>query len=214
MLINTHGGGWGAVPQKVGLQTVIKGMIDPTNTLIGQRVNFGNAVYGNAAARKRLTEAAEQSWLKLKDIPRNLDVGCDLQQMPNSSGPAPGKPLASFFVMGLGTLSHYMSDARLHLIRDAQIPTTIVVGSDDTLLRPSNSHGLYKALAAPWVRLHRYENGGHAVIVEAVDDFNHLLSQHLELVVANQSQPFQWPERTSHTIVTDSVGLAELSSKL
>lgn len=218
MLINTHGGGLGAIPPVIGLATVMKSTLNPTDQSIGDRNNFGDAVFNDPAARKRLNAAAMESWLRLRDIPRNLEVGAMLPQVPESSGPRPSKmPLSTFLVQGVGTVTHYLSYARLHTIRDSRIPTTIVVSSDDALVRPSNSHKLYEGLAAPWVRMHEFVHGGHAIIMEAVEELNMLLLEHLQsartdiATSPNRAEGFRWPDIKSKTTLTSSVGLTTIT---
>lgn len=218
VLLNTHAGGLGAIPPAIGLQTVFRSMLNPNDISVGDRNNFGNAVFADEVARKRINSSAAESWARLRDIPRNQNVGCALPQVPDSTGPRPSRvPLLSFLFQGVGTFSHYVSNCRLQTIRDARIPTTIVASSDDTLVRPSNAHRLYKALAAPWVRLHTFENGGHAIILEAADEVNRLLIEHLDTAVLAEKEElheFKWPEIMPRTVVTCSAAVVSAISKL
>eukprot|EP00931_Biecheleriopsis_adriatica_P100901 TRINITY_DN76137_c0_g1_i1.p1 TRINITY_DN76137_c0_g1~~TRINITY_DN76137_c0_g1_i1.p1 ORF type:complete len:337 (+),score=46.69 TRINITY_DN76137_c0_g1_i1:95-1105(+) len=215
VLMNTHAGGWGAIPPAVGLQTVIKSMLNPGDLSAGDRNNFGNAVFADIAARKRLNDLAAESWTKLREIPRNADVGKDLVIAAEPKGRPPKVPPATFFVQGYGTVSHYISNARLGCIRSARIPTTIVVSTDDALVRPSNSYGMYKELAAPWVRLHEFQHGGHAIIMEAPDEVNRLLIDHLQQVqAAADRQDFRWADATPHSVISTSDGHVQVRSNL
>lgn len=221
ILMNTHGGGWNSRPPWIGFSTVIKSAAKPDDMSVTARNTFGNPVFEDPAARKRLFEAHIDAWARLKDVPRNIEVGRALTQIPDSTGPRPSRTsVSTFLFQGLGICLHYLSIARLESIRDAKIPTTIMVGTDDALIRPANSYDLYRALTAPWVRLHTFENGGHAIIMESVEKVNDLILEQLEAVqehsraAAGAEKNFQWPECTTQTIVTSSVGLSGARSKL
>eukprot|EP00928_Gymnodinium_smaydae_P037452 TRINITY_DN25997_c0_g1_i1.p1 TRINITY_DN25997_c0_g1~~TRINITY_DN25997_c0_g1_i1.p1 ORF type:complete len:342 (+),score=17.29 TRINITY_DN25997_c0_g1_i1:140-1165(+) len=220
VIMNTHAGGLGALPPLPGIKGVFAGLLDPANSSAGDRTNFGTAVFNDSSARLRLNKAAMDSWLRLRDIPRNLNVGSALTHVPESRGPKPARISPStFFWQGLGTILHYVSKVRLEAIRDARIPTTIVKSSDDTLVRPSNSEGIFQTLDAPWVRLCTFEAGGHAIIMEAASEINDLLLNHLQAVHASSANDeckdnFRWPNKTPQVTVTSSVGTVRMVSKL
>jgi len=75
----------------------------------------------------------------------------------------------------MAVASHHVSKSRLCQIRDSGIPTLVVVGERDQLVRPSNSYYLARVLDAP---LFVFENGGHGLIHQYPQEFNHLLTLH------------------------------------
>ena len=110
-------------------------------------------------------------------------------------------PLATFLYQGIATVLHYLSVKRLQSIRDAKVLTTIAVSTDDYLVRPSNSRGIYAAMKAPWVRLHVFRHGGHAIIMEDVEGFNALLLDHLHSAVRASVGHITWPEERTESVV-------------
>ncbi len=69
-------------------------------------------------------------------------------------------------------LSH-MSRRRMHKLRG--IPTVVMTGTRDILVRPSNSRRLAEALHAPLVEV---EGAGHGLIIEAGGEVNATLREH------------------------------------
>jgi len=69
--------------------------------------------------------------------------------------------------------THSVGSKRLHMLRDSQVPIVIMTGTDDSLVRPKNSHILAKELHP--VEFHVWEGAGHAVNVECMDAFTEVI---------------------------------------
>ncbi|KAK9763764.1 hypothetical protein K7432_009283 [Basidiobolus ranarum] len=74
-------------------------------------------------------------------------------------------------------IRHFVSTTSLHKIRDKGLPILVVTGTEDLLVRPSNSHHLAKELDA---RIEIFNGSGHVVPVEQEEKYNKLL---LEFIV-------------------------------
>ncbi|KAI8097683.1 Alpha/Beta hydrolase protein [Halteromyces radiatus] len=72
-------------------------------------------------------------------------------------------------------LRHYVSDARLTQFRKTGIPTMIITGTWDYLVRPDYSYQMHKVLDC---RLEVFEGGGHGLIEEQKEKYNALLAEH------------------------------------
>lgn len=205
MLINTHAGGLGAFPPIQGLLTVFWGMLN-NDMAAGDRTKFGDPVYADEKLRKRLNERLINSWLNMRKLPTNDSVGASLPTPPTPTTRPPAVPISTFFYQGLGTFLHHLSHEQLKEISNHNIPTTIVVSTDDYLVRPSNGLGIYESMKGPHVRLHLFKNGGHAIIAEAIEQFNNLLFHHLDTVIQiqNQNQKFKWTHNEETSMVIPS----------
>ncbi|KAI8068642.1 Alpha/Beta hydrolase protein [Gongronella butleri] len=72
-------------------------------------------------------------------------------------------------------LRHYVSDKRLRAFRQHGVPTLIVTGTWDYLVRPVYSHHMHKVLEA---RLEVFEGSGHGIPEEQKERYNALLDDH------------------------------------
>lgn len=70
---------------------------------------------------------------------------------------------------------HHLRYDQLLQIRALDAPKLVVVGTEDLLVRTSNSHMLARVLGTPVVVL---QDMGHTIAVEAADTFNDLLLHH------------------------------------
>ena len=193
----------------LGLLTVLWGMLRNDMTA-GDRTKYGNVVYNDASLREKLNQRSIDSWLQLRKYETNHELAQELIMAKPSLKRPPQFPLSTFLYQGFGTIFHHLSEAQLRSIRAAKIPTTVVVSTDDYLVRPTNGLGIYAVMKAPHVRLHRFENGGHAIIIEAIDQFNELLLEHLATVRAYQADEtadkaaFRWSDTKGKSVVIAS----------
>ena len=188
----------------IGLMTVLWGMMKNDMTA-GDRTKYGNVVYGNRPLQEKLNQRTIDSWVKLRTFQTNQGLAENMIMAKPSSRRPPQYPLSTFLYQGVGTMLHHLSDAQLQSISAAKIPTTVVVSTDDYLVRPSNGLGIYEVMKAPHVRLHRFIRGGHAIIIEAIDQFNDLLLEHLDIIRKFEEMPdsgdFEWVQPEGHSVV-------------
>ncbi|KAI8824243.1 Alpha/Beta hydrolase protein [Fimicolochytrium jonesii] len=69
---------------------------------------------------------------------------------------------------------HYVSKSRLNTIGKLGIPTLVMVGTEDSIIRPSNSHHLAKHIGCP---LEVFKGAGHVLATEQPERFHNLLVQ-------------------------------------
>jgi len=82
--------------------------------------------------------------------------------------------LKGFFAQWLAIMKHYVSVARLQEIKQSGVPVLVMVGTDDILIYPSNSHTLHKHLGGELIEY----RGGHAVVNELPELVNSALEAH------------------------------------
>jgi len=82
-------------------------------------------------------------------------------------------PPAGVYGQLAAVTTHYVSKDRLAVIKKAGIPVVIMTGTDDTLVRPINSH-ILKSILEP-AEFHIFEGAGHGISVECADDFHQLI---------------------------------------
>ncbi|KAL4171677.1 hypothetical protein KRP22_009767 [Phytophthora ramorum] len=75
-----------------------------------------------------------------------------------------------FVGQGSAVLSHFVSDERLHFIRDQQFPVLVLGGSKDVVIPAQETQTLYKHLASDHSRMSMYEDAGHGAIIQYLDE--------------------------------------------
>ncbi|KAF4044238.1 Serine aminopeptidase [Phytophthora infestans] len=77
-----------------------------------------------------------------------------------------------FGLMGQGSavLSHFVSDERLHAIRDQHFPILVVGGSKDVVIPARETQTLYNHLASDHSRMVMYEDAGHGAFFQYLDE--------------------------------------------
>ncbi|ORY05978.1 alpha/beta-hydrolase [Basidiobolus meristosporus CBS 931.73] len=100
-----------------------------------------------------------------------------VKRLTDAAGVVPPPKTAGIYGQLSAVMRHYVSKDRLHKIRDFGYPILVVTGTEDNLIRPTNSHYLAKELNA---RLEVFENSGHAIPAEQEDRYNSLILEVME----------------------------------
>ncbi|KAI8809951.1 Alpha/Beta hydrolase protein [Cladochytrium replicatum] len=87
------------------------------------------------------------------------------------------QPAAAALSQLWASLTHRVSPARLQLLKDSGIPIIVVTGTWDKMVHPYHSHYLAKVLEC---KIFVYEETGHAVPVECVEEYNIMLKDHVD----------------------------------
>ncbi|RUS21729.1 hypothetical protein BC937DRAFT_91687 [Endogone sp. FLAS-F59071] len=85
------------------------------------------------------------------------------------------QPLHGNLAQSVACMRHYVSDERLHVIRDTGVPILVITGTWDNLVDPRNSHHLAKELKSDFEVFIR---SGHAIPQEKPRRYNELLLVH------------------------------------
>ncbi|ORX44946.1 alpha/beta-hydrolase [Hesseltinella vesiculosa] len=85
------------------------------------------------------------------------------------------QPLHGNIGQTAAVLRHYVSDKRLEAFRQYGVPTLIVTGTWDYLVRPTYSHQMQKVLQG---RFEVFEGSGHGIPEEQKEKYNALLHDH------------------------------------
>jgi len=97
----------------------------------------------------------------------------------------------------MGAVStHYVSIDNLKKLQQSGIPIVIMTGTDDNLVKPSNSHSLKEYLKPAEFLV--FEGAGHAVNVECFDEFNACILRNMKRAIIDTSS-------SPPTITTDNV---------
>jgi len=80
--------------------------------------------------------------------------------------------------------THYVSVRRLHTLRDSRVPTIVLTGTHDELVRPENSRILGKELEAELIV---FEGAGHVINVEVKNEFNDHIVRNIRRGIETQS---------------------------
>lgn len=146
-LISTHMGGRGGRPSFTG-----------TKTFLAMQTTTGEAKLQNVSRMLFSERFADEN----QDFLR--DDFAEIGSVKSSPWGVAGQLAA--------VLSH-MSRRRLHKLRG--IPTVVMTGTDDIMVRPTNSRRIAEALQAPLVEV---PGAGHGLIIEAHPEVNSTLRDH------------------------------------
>ncbi|KAK9709658.1 hypothetical protein K7432_008894 [Basidiobolus ranarum] len=121
-----------------------------------------------------------QTWLQAaapegSGYKTNKDVV--VKRLTDAAGVVPPPKSAGVRGQLSAVVRHYVSKDRLHQIRDLGFPIAVVTGTDDNLVKPSNSYYLARELKA---HLEVYENSGHAIPAEQEDRYNEFILKVME----------------------------------
>ncbi|KAG7390629.1 hypothetical protein PHYPSEUDO_007091 [Phytophthora pseudosyringae] len=75
-----------------------------------------------------------------------------------------------FVGQGSAVLSHFVSDERLHSIRDQRFPILVLGGSKDVVIPARETHTLHNHLASDHSRMVMYEDAGHGAFFQYLDE--------------------------------------------
>eukprot|EP00644_Phytophthora_capsici_P003927 jgi/Phyca11/108526/e_gw1.15.307.1 len=75
-----------------------------------------------------------------------------------------------FVGQGSAVLSHFVSDERLHLIRDQNLPILVLGGSKDVVIPACETQTLYNHLASDRARMVMYDDAGHGAFFQYLDE--------------------------------------------
>ncbi|OWZ16361.1 hypothetical protein PHMEG_0009854 [Phytophthora megakarya] len=75
-----------------------------------------------------------------------------------------------FMGQGSAILSHFVSDQRLHFIRDQHFPILVLGGSKDIVIPAYETQTLYSHLASDHARMVMYEDAGHGAFFQYLDE--------------------------------------------
>ncbi|KAK1941277.1 putative aminoacrylate hydrolase RutD [Phytophthora citrophthora] len=75
-----------------------------------------------------------------------------------------------FVGQGMAVLSHFVSDERLHFIRDQNFPILVLGGSKDVVIPGCETQTLYNNLASDQARMVMYDDAGHGAFFQYLDE--------------------------------------------
>ncbi|KAG3113827.1 hypothetical protein PI125_g6991 [Phytophthora idaei] len=75
-----------------------------------------------------------------------------------------------FVGQGSAVLSHFVSDERLHAIRDQHFPILVLGGSQDVVIPACETQTLYNHLTSDHSRMAMYEDAGHGAFFQYLDE--------------------------------------------
>ncbi len=144
-LVSTHSGGWGVIP--------------PTTCITNVLSNFGQ------------TDMLNLSNMFSKDFLSNPDNYQKAKELYQRKIEYDGLPSVRTILNQLLCVnSHYVSESRLHLVRDSKVPVWVCCGTSDSLIRPQNSIILMDILKP--VKSTIFVGVGHCPNFEIADQFN------------------------------------------
>ncbi|KAL6060401.1 AB hydrolase-1 domain-containing protein [Balamuthia mandrillaris] len=155
----THAGGLSAIVPFAGFKTVFRNLFrsrpeDKVESIM-------RSIYSPAyLARPSPVDSSKTM----------LDYVCSEWLTRVAVDPPPTKEGAFGQIAAVNT--HYVSAYRLSIIQNSGVPTLIMTGTNDSLVRPQNSFNLAKRLASPQLTFLVWEGVGHAVNSETFDEFN------------------------------------------
>jgi len=156
-LIVTHAGGWGGLAPLAGVKEMAKSIFttnDEVRVQTGLRLLYSKETLNNEQLKNRLL---------------NYHIARAKTRIPPKFVAALGHSLAVY--------RHYVSYPDLLRIRFAPFPSMVMVGSEDALVRLSNSSMLAHALGC---RLAKVPNAGHGLLAEHPEACNDILLEHFQ----------------------------------
>ncbi|ETK83104.1 hypothetical protein F441_11864 [Phytophthora nicotianae CJ01A1] len=90
-----------------------------------------------------------------------------------------------FMGQGSAVLSHFVSDERLHAIRDHHFPILVVGGAQDVVIPSCETQTLYNHLASDHSRMVMYEDAGHGAFFQYVDEVAEDIIKNVQAAEAN-----------------------------
>ncbi|RKP24093.1 Alpha/Beta hydrolase protein [Syncephalis pseudoplumigaleata] len=91
----------------------------------------------------------------------------------------PLQPLNGVLGQLSAVMRHHVGRERLQKIRETGIPILVCTGTEDNLVRPSNSHFMAEVLGA---RLVVFDGCGHLISLQEPERYNQLLVEHFQSV--------------------------------
>jgi len=173
-LLATYSSAFGAMPTvsavvDLGISTGMLSRDHKKMALSGMRVNFPeewlmqtrtSSLHGG-----RVVE--NQRWLKKYNVLLNLSVPPELQK----EGHAPPRPASSnTLIKQLAAVStHRVGKMKFAELRSRGVPTLVLTGDEDALVRPANSEAIGRMLG---VEVRRIPGCGHAMIHQCPSEVN------------------------------------------
>ncbi|KAF4315780.1 hypothetical protein BBO99_00009139 [Phytophthora kernoviae] len=78
--------------------------------------------------------------------------------------------LFGFVGQGSAVLSHFVSDERLHFIRDHQFPILVLGGAKDVVIPARETYTLQDLLASDHTTMVMYDDAGHGAFIQHLDE--------------------------------------------
>ncbi|KAG7397221.1 hypothetical protein PHYBOEH_001099 [Phytophthora boehmeriae] len=105
--------------------------------------------------------------------------------------------LFGFVGQGSAVLSHFVSDERLHSIRDQQFPILVLGGAKDVVIPARETYTLQTLLASDHTTMVMYDDAGHGAFIQYLDEVARDIITTIQSAEANnQTLTLQ---RESHT---------------